>query len=374
MNTLRNSRISLSGVWLVGLFILMIQTGCQPGGAAQGPPGGAYSVQVISEVAQQQDITESIRLVGSMAANEQISVTTEIAGIVDEVSFEEGQEVSRGDLLIKLQTDKLEAQIEQIEAEFTLAEQNYERGQTLVAENVISAEEFDQRESRYRNSQALLNLRKEELEDAYIRAPFDGILDERQISPGQYITPGQSITRLVDVTPLKAEFRVPERFISQLKIGQTVDITVTAYPEKTFTGTVYFMSPEVDQNTRTLLVKARIPNEERFLKPGMFGNLELQLNIRKNAVVIPESSVFFQGDQKFVYLFKQDGTAELRPITTGKRLPGRVEVQSGVGPGERVIAEGHPQKLYPGVQVTEAESEEFSTPSLEEVKAETYEG
>lgn len=374
MNKSNKHRIPLVGLWVVGLFFLLFSLGCQPGEANQGPPGGGYSVQVISEVAQQQDITESIRLVGTMTANERITVTSEIAGIVEKVAFEEGQEVSQGDLLVKLNTDKLEAQIGEIEAEFNLAKQNYDRGKTLVKENVISVEEFDQRESRYRNAEALLNLRKEQLDDAFIRAPFDGVLDERQISPGQYITPGQSITRLVDVTPLKAEFRVPERFISQLQIGQTVDITVTAYPEKTFTGTVYFTSPEVDQNTRTLLVKARLPNDERLLKPGMFGNLTLQLSVRKNAVLIPESSVFFQGDQKFVYLFKEDGTAELRPVSTGKRLPGKVEIQSGVGPGERVIAEGHPQKLFPGVQVVEAESEEFNLPPVEEIKQQSYEG
>ena len=350
--------------------------GCKPaGGAPGGPPGdGGYSVQVISEVAETRNITESIRLVGSLTANERVQITSEISGILDEIHFEEGQSVQKGDLLAELNTAKLDAQIREIETEYNLAKLNFERGKALVQDNVISEEEFDQREGRYRNAEAILNLRREQREDALIRAPFDGILGERRVSPGQFISPGQSIALLVDITPMKAEFRVPERFIGQLAVGQSVDISVTAYPEESFTGTVYFMAPEVDRSTRTLLVKARLPNESKRLKPGMFGNLQLNLSIRKNAVVVPESSIFFQGDQKFVYVFQEDGTAGLRPVSTGKRLPGAIEVLSGVAPGERVIAEGHPQKLFPGVALVEADTESFNQPTTEVLQSEAVEG
>jgi len=356
------------------LLSLYFNSACQPGETAQPPQNqGNQSVRVVTETAREQNIAEDIRLVGTLSANESVSIASEIAGIVENIHFEEGDTVKRDHLLLKLNTNKLEAQIAETKAEYDLAKANYERGKSLIKENVISVEEFDQRESSFRNLEGLLENRREQLEDAFIRAPFEGVLGERMVSPGQYINAGQTLTRLVDLAPIKAEFKVPERFIGQLEMDQSVAITVSPYPNKTFRGKVYFISPEVDESTRTILVKARIPNEDTLLKPGMFANLELTLDVRRGAVVIPESAVFLQGDQKFVYVFQEDGTAGLRPVTTGRRLPGRVEIISGIESGERVIAEGHPQKLFPGVAVTEAESEEFESPDVSDVTSSAFE-
>ncbi len=317
------------------------------------------SFQVVSADAEQESLSDSIRLVGTLVANEEIDVTSEIAGIVDEIHFREGERVVKGELLVKLNTDKLDAQIKETEATYELARTNYERGKSLRQQNVISDEELDERENRYRTAEAILSLRGSQREDAVIRAPFDGIVAERRVSPGQYLNPGQPITRLVDITPIKAEFKVPERFFSQLSIGRNVGLAVTAYPDETFHGTVYFIAPELDLLTRTVLVKAELPNQDLRLKPGMFGNLNLTLNVKEHAVLIPESAVFFQGDQKFVYVIQDDGTAAIRPVETGIRVPGRVELTRGVGPGERVVSEGH-QKLFPGAPVRVSGDESLS--------------
>jgi membrane fusion protein (multidrug efflux system) len=276
-----------------------------------------------------------------------VELKSETDGTVAEILFNEGQPVKKGDLLIRLDESKFAASLAEAEANFKMTETTFERNKQLLRDKLIAQQEFDQAASLFHANEATVALRKRLLQDARIYAPFAGTAGARSVSPGQVISKNTTLTWVVDAETIKAEFNVPERFIGQLKVGQHLDLGVVAFQKENFGGEVYFIGPSVDEQTRTVLVKARIPNPKHLLKPGMFANLDLTLQVRDNAVVIPESAVMLSGQGASVWIQGRDGLAELRPVQIGLRLPGQVEVVSGLNGGEMVVAEGV-QKVTPG--------------------------
>lgn len=328
--------------------LLILFTSCQSqdeGGAPQG-----FAVNVIVAPVEKKSVTDSIDLVGSLSPNEKVEITSEISGIVSKIHFDEGASVDEGEVLITLDDRKLAARLDEAQANFELAKTNVARNESLLKTNTISQQAYDQSVNDYEAALATLDLRRRELEDATIRAPFAGVLGFRRVSPGQFIQAGTVLTTLVNINPIKADFQVPERFIGELQRGQRIDIKVAAYPKRTFEGTVYFVSPEVDVSTRNVLVRANMDNEEHLLKPGMFGNLSLVLAVKEDALIIPESAVIVRADQTVVVVVGADNKAEFRPVKIGLRLESEVEVTEGLNAGEQVITEGH-QKLGPGSAV-----------------------
>ena len=220
-----------------------------------------------------------------------IELKSEIDGTIQEILFREGQQVEQGQLLIRLDETKLAADVAEFESNFKLGQANFERARQLAQEKLISQSEYDQAAATFDVRQATLNRKQRELKDTRITAPFSGVIGARNVSPGQVIARNTLLTWLVDVDPVKVELNVPERFLGQLRLGQTLDLTVAAFGTNQFHGKVYFIAPAVDANTRTTLVKAEIPNPKLELKPGMFANLELNLQVRENAIVIPETAL-----------------------------------------------------------------------------------
>lgn len=306
--------------------------------------------QVIAVEARRQPISETLSLVGTLAANEMVEIKSETDGAVDGIKFAEGQRVEKGQIIIQLDESKFGAAVSEAEANFKLSQANYLRGQQLSKANLISQQEFEQMASMYQAQQAGLDLKKRQLKDARIYAPFAGIMGSRQISPGQVIARNTTLAWLVDLDIIKAEFNVPERFLGQLRVGQKMDINVVAYPGDLFQGEVYFIAPQVDPALRTVLVKARIQNPTGKLKPGMFANLDLTLRLNDHAIVIPESAVSSSGERNIIYIIDQNETAQIVPVRLGVRQAGLVEVVSGLQGGERVITEGL-QKIRPGGKV-----------------------
>ena len=323
--------------------------GCsKPSAGAGGAP--VFVAQVIAVEARRQPMSETLSLVGTLAANEMVELKSETDGAVDRIEFAEGQRVEKGQLLIQLDESKFSAALAEAEANFKLSQGNYVRGQQLSKANLVSQQEFEQMASLYQAQQAGLDLKKRQLKDARIYAPFAGIMGSRQISPGQVIARNTTLAWLVDLDIIKAEFNVPERFLGQLRVGQKLDIGVVAYPGDTFQGEVYFIAPQVDPALRTVLVKARIQNPASKLKPGMFANLDLTLRLNDQAIVIPESAVTASGERTIIYIIDQNEMAQMIPVRLGLRQAGLVEVVSGLQGGERVIAEGL-QKIRPGGKV-----------------------
>jgi membrane fusion protein, multidrug efflux system len=325
--------------------LLAVSTGCRKQADAGGPPAMPPTTVIAAE-AKRQPVAETLAVVGTLIANESLEVKAETDGTIVEIAFEEGQPVNKGDLLIRLEDTKFTAALAEAEANLKLATATYERNQGLLRDKLIAQQEFDQAASVFQAGRANVDLRRRQLADTRIVAPFSGIVGSRNVSPGQVIAKNTTLTWLVDMDTLKAEFNVPERFLSELKPGQRITLTVAAFPEEKFQGEVYFLGPQIDPTTRTVLMKARVPNQGRKLRPGMFANLELTLTLRSDAVVIPESALMSVGERTSVYIISND-TAVVRPVKVGVRMPNRIEVTAGLQGGEMVIAEGV-QKTRPG--------------------------
>jgi membrane fusion protein, multidrug efflux system len=248
---------------------------------------------------------------------------------------------------VQLDDSKISAALAQAEANFNLSRANLERSQQLYQKQMISHQDFDQAASNFKVDDAALNLRKREMRDARIVAPFDGVMDLRLISPGQVIERNTLLSTIVAIDPVKVEFNVPERYLRQLSLNQRAAITLAAYPGETFEGAVYFIAPELDSQLRTARVRARIPNPDGRLRPGMFASLDLTLMVREEAIVVPETALIPQGDNVVVFVVDAESNAQIRPVKTGFRMDGRIEILEGLEGGERVITEGY-QKTRPG--------------------------
>jgi len=338
---------------LIAAVILLSFSGCRPEdpAALSGPVQGPTPV-VVSPVGREQ-VAESLSLVGTIEANEMVEIKAETLGIVEKILFEEGQDVVAGDVLIQLDQEKLESGYDESVANLKLSQSELARTDRLFREKLISQQEYDQAATRAESDGAVAELRKRQLADAEVVAPFAGVVGGRNVSPGQVITRDETLTWLVDLDPVKVKFNVPERFLRVAKKGQTVSIEVAAFPDRAFEGQVYFVAPFVDSNTRNIEVKATVPNSDRSLIPGMFANIELTLTIRQQALVIPEMALFrtLENDRAMVYIVGPGNVAEMKTISIGERMPGKVEVLTGLEEGDLVIVEGT-QKIGPGAPVT----------------------
>ena len=334
---------------LVAATACLASAGCKKKPAAGGL-GGMPPVQVIVVEARRQTVWETLSSPGTITANEQVEIKAETDGIVQEINFDEGERVEKGRMLVKLDETKLAATVAEAEANLKLSQANYDRAQQLVRDKLISQQEFEQVGSIFAVNRADVDLKQRQLKDARVYAPFAGIVGARQISPGQVITRNSTLTWVVNLDSVKVEVKVPERHLRQLKLGQAMEFTVAAFPGEKFRGEVYFISPQIDEGTRTALVKARIPNSDAKLRGGMFAGLDLTLQTRESAIVIPEPAVMSNGDNFSVFVVDEKGNAQVRPIEVGLRLPGRLEVLKGLNPGDKVVVEGT-QKLRPGAPV-----------------------
>jgi len=304
------------------------------------------AVHVVGFRAVEQPVKQRVAVVGTLAANESVDIRSELDGVIEEIGFDEGQRVTAGSVLFRIDRDKLEASLAEAEANLKLAETTLERYAALERSRAVSTQEVDQARTTFEARRASVELMRAQLQDATVQAPFSGIVGARLVSLGQYVTKGQGLTFLVDTDTMKAEFSIPERFLSQVTEGQAIEVQLAAYSGERFHGTVYFIDPHVNLETRTVPMKARLPNPDGRMRTGMFANLDLVLQVRDRAVVIPESALLLEGDQASVFVIA-DGTAELRPVVPGVRLAGALEIRKGLLPGEVVVMEGT-QKLGPG--------------------------
>ena len=314
------------------------------------------AVQVVAVPARRMPVVESLSLVGTVAANESVEIKAETEGIVQEILFDEGQRVEKGSLLVVLDESKFNASLGEAEANFKLSQANFDRARQLNADSLVSQQEFDQASAVFEVNRAGLELKRRLLRDARIKAPFNGITGARNVSPGQVITRATTLTTLVDLDVVKVEVSVPERYLRQVKLGQPLEFGVAAYPDRKFRGEVYFISPKLDERTRTALIKARIPNANGDLRAGMFASLDLALQLRDSAIVIPEPALMSDGNRFSIFVVETNQTARLQPVTVGERIAGKAEILSGLDAGQVVVVEGN-QKLRPGAPVRLAPAE-----------------
>lgn len=325
---------------LAGPALALAQTA---GGAPQGVPVKAAQVRVSR-------LSTDVSAVGTLLANESVMIRPEIAGRVVAIHFEEGQSVPKGARLITLDQSEYKAIRAQSDADAKLAMRRYERSQELRKQNFISQEAVDEARGNLDRSTARRQETEVKLAKSEIRAPFAGIVGLRQVSPGAYVKEGADIARLEDVDSIKVDFRIPEVFVGALRPDQEVTVRVDAFPGQSFKGRIYALEPGVDEKSRTLLVRARIPNKDRKLRPGMFARVVLSLGTRDAVIVVPDQAIVPRGDNVFVYRVV-DGKALLTPVTTGARGPGEVEIVKGLTPQDTVVVDGQ-IKLQDGAPVT----------------------
>jgi membrane fusion protein (multidrug efflux system) len=353
----------LSRLCIVLLVIVLGCGGCAkkgPGSPAAAAGGGARQKQVV-EVAPvtRRDLVDTLTVIGSLAANESAELRPEMSGLVQEIRFDEGQIVKRGDVLLKIEDTELRAQYDQTEARFQLAELNVARSETLSKTKTIPESEADRARSEFAVAKAELALLRTRLDKTEVKAPFDGVVGGRVVSPGDYVTSQTVITTLDDLTRLKVEFQVPERYLDKVTHDTTFNIWSSAIDRSNAVrGDVYFVSPVIDRNTRSSEIKGLLDHPPPALKPGMFTYVDLILDVRKAALTVPEGSILLSSSGTQVITVREEGgesLAEFVSVTLGMRVPGLVEVTSAKGTfGENtsVVAAGVGALiLYPGARL-----------------------
>ncbi len=318
-----------------------------PAAATPAPAAAPVSVDVAHVTTG--SVSTVINAVGSLLADKSITVQPEIAGIVSKVGFSEGTRVEADHVLIQLDSTILAAELDRAEAALALSQQNYSRAQTLAAQGSGTTRARDEAAAALSTARAELQLAKARLDKATIRAPFAGIVGLSNVTPGRFVAAGERIVNLESINPIKVDFRIPENFLSQLQIGQIIAVTVDAFPNAAFQGTVYAMDPLVDVNGRAVRLRARIDNEDGGLKPGLFARVTLTLEERPNAMLVPEAALVPQGNDQYVYRVAGDKVDYVK-IRIGERRSAQVEVLEGLSVGDVVVVAGQ-VKLFNGARI-----------------------
>ena len=310
---------------------------------------------VKAAVARIAPAVDEVSAVGTLRADEAVTIRPEIAGRVVEFRFGEGQAVARGSVLVRLDQAEAAAVLASSRAQAELDKQRLERSEDLFKKSFISQQALDEARSNHTRSLAKQHEDAAKLAKTEMRAAFAGVAGLRQVSEGQYVAAGTDIVRLEKIDQLKLDFRVSESFIGKLKAGQALKVLVDAYPERSFAGSVYAIEPGVDDQTRTILLRARVANPELKLRPGMFGRVQVQFGVRDKAIWIPEAAIVPKGQDTTVFRVV-DNKVELVKVRTGVRKVGEVEIVKGLAEGDLVVTEGT-QKVGPGSAVMLMKSE-----------------
>jgi len=319
------------------MLVLGLLAACGRGGAPDEQRRGGTDVvmQVETLRIQPQPFEEKLTATGSLQADEEVMLRPERSGIIEAINFTEGERVEEGRVLVKLRGEDMQAQVERMEAQLQLAQREGERQQTLAQRQAISRSEVDQAKSSVSVARAELDLAKAELAKTEVRAPFSGVVGLRAVSVGGYVTPTTDIASFRRLDPLKLELNVPERYGRFIRPELRVEFSV-AGRDQIFTGTVYAIEPGIDEVSRTLRLRARVPNPEGKLTPGAFVEAQLVLDRIEDAILIPSLAVMPGLKEETVFV-ANNGQAEVRKVTTGIRTADSVLIEEGLKPGDEII-------------------------------------
>ncbi len=332
-----------------GVFLLLM-LGCGDDTVgAQTAARGPRTVPVVIEKPSKHEFVDRIEALGTAGSNESIVVSAQVTETVSRVHFDDGQVVAKGDVLVELTSREESAQLDEVRANLGEAQRQYERATEMSRNGTLSAAQLDFRTTARDAARARLDELRARMRDRLIRAPFAGVLGMRSVSPGTLVQPGDMITTLDDIDMINIDFAVPERFLSVLSVGLVVRSTTAAYPDRIFEGTVRAIDTRVDPDTRSVRVRADLPNPEHALRPGMLVSVELTAN-RETRLAIPEEAIVPIGERRFVFVVNPEDRVDRIELTTGRRDNGLVEVVEGLGGDENVVLEGG-SMLRPGSAV-----------------------
>ncbi len=318
---------------------------------ARKPGAGGQVVVVAVEVGAPTvtTVSQKITALGTLQSNESVMVRPEIAGRITQILFDEGQRIRQGQPLIKLDDSVYTAQLEQAAANLALSVANDERAVKLYKQGAGTERSKDEAEAKHRVDQAAVDLAQATLNKTTIVAPFDGIVGLRKVSVGAYVVPGQDIANLENIDSLKLNFRIPETYLSKISIGMDVSVSIDAYNDRLFTGTIYAIDPLIDENGRAIVIRARLNNADGLLRPGLFARLTLSADVVADALMLPEEALVPRG--KDVGVFRVvNNKAQWVTVKTGRRQQGLVQITEGLTLSDQIVTAGQ-MKLRDGSAV-----------------------
>lgn len=317
-----------------------------PAPAKAGAPAGiaveAMKVAVVN-------VPQALSAVGSLRSDETVILRPEVAGRIAQILFKEGEPVAKGAVLVRLDDSVQQADLDRAKANLTLSRTKHERSIDLRNKGFLSGQALDEAVNNLKVAEADAELMQARASKTTIRAPFAGTIGLRQVSLGDYVKEGQDMVNLESLDPLKVDFRLPELALSQVRDGQALQVVLDAVPGKAYDGRVYAVNPLIDANGRSVVIRARVSNKDGKLRPGMFARVRLFTTESKDAIVIPEESLFPVGDDKFVYKIVE-GRAARQKVEIGQRREGKVEIVSGLDAADVIVTAGQ-NKIREGATV-----------------------
>lgn len=320
---------------------------------------------VMVAASEQRDVVDRIRATGQLTAKAEATIAAQVMGQVTEIQVSEGEAVEAGTVLLvidperrQLEVAAAKAQLAEAQAELAVATRNYQRTKRLSKGNVASEARLDEdrtRESLARSAatgaEARLGLVLRALEDSTVCAPFSGLIARRHVSVGEYLSIGSALFDLVALDPIEVEFNLAEIDSSKVELGHPVEISIAPYPDETFAATVSMISPTIDPRTRTLRVKAELPNPDGRIRPGLFAHTDLGVSERRGVIVVPNDAVVQRADGAVVFRLNDSGRVERLLVETGVHVEDWVEISSGLSQGDVVVVRGQ-ARIDDGVAVS----------------------
>ena len=345
-------------------FILLISVvalllgGCEDDSAEAGSGGWGGIAKVVTQRVEFRPIVDEIQALGTARANESVEIQPRVSSLIEAIAFSEGQVVSKGDLLVELENNEIEAGLVLAQASLAESRSLYNRSRSLADTKAISASNLDELLAQVRVDEARVEAAKARLANTVILAPFSGRIGLRRVSPGSFVENSTVITTLDDTSTIKLDFSVPETFLTAVSEGMRILASSLVYPDRVFAGTVASVDTRLDPVSRSVRVRAVIPNRDDLLKPGMFMTVNLQRD-SGDVLLAPEQAIVPEGTTQFVFVVV-DGVAEKRAVVLGRRIPGFVVISSGLSAGESVITEGT-HKVRDGSKVEALNQDRVST-------------
>jgi len=343
---------SRRGAALALLVAPVLVAGCERGGGQVSDGEPPPSVVELHRV-EAETLRDVAVFGGQLEAEHSVLVKSETDGVLAEVHFEEGQQVLAGHVLFRLRREEEAARLREALAQRRLAEEVFRRTRELLQRDATSIARHDEAAAQLAVAGSRVELARVALERTEIRAPFDGVVGRRLVSPGDRVTDADPLVQIDAIDRLEAVFSMTDAGIVVARPGLAVDIRVAPYPGERFRGEVFFVSPTLDPATRRLILKAWVGNADRRLRAGLYANVELEVARRENAILVPESAVVTDRSGTYVWRVGAEQRALRVPIQTGLRKDGRVEVTLGLEPGDLVVAAGT-HKVFEGVRAVDA--------------------
>jgi membrane fusion protein, multidrug efflux system len=342
---------SVGGALMIALLAGSVWLFAQPKRTAGpgGPPGG-FAVPVEAQPVRVGVRRKDAEAIGTLRSWESVVIKPEITGRVAKIGFEEGTLVKEGQLLIELDTAEAEAELLRTKAALEWAKETHQRALKLRQQGAGSTAALDRAQAELAGAEASLRMAEARIGKMRLVAPFDGVVGLRKVSIGALLTPGQEIVNLEQINPLKVDFKVPEMLLASVKVGQVIRLRLDAMGSRAVEGTVYAIDPLLEAGGRAIVLRARIPNQDGTLRPGLFARVVLTIEEKPDAIFVPEQSVLPGSDGTLSVFKAEDGKAVMTKVAPGERIKGEVEIVSGLKPGDIVVTAGLP-KLRPGVTV-----------------------